>query len=162
MTTNAVQSSYSERHAAAVAGMIANMREADVDSFTCETSAGIGFGLAVGNGSAEGGVVLGASAATGFRGVSVKDMTLVKQESQTVDKYQQYDTMGVLIEGDIWVTVDGAVSRGNNVTFDSTTGKFGTIAADSTHFLVTNAQWMTGAADGGLAILRLAAGNAGT
>lgn len=151
-----VQSTYSETLTAAVAGMIANMRNWDADTRICETSAGIAFGVVVGRGTADDGCVIGSSAATDFLGITVRDVTLVTQAGQTVDKYQQYDNVAVLTQGDIWVATGGAVVDGDNVTFVASTGVLGSVAADGTHFAITGARWMTTqATPGGLAIVRL-------
>jgi hypothetical protein len=149
----AVQSSYAERQQPAVAGMIA---EGPYESITrtCDTVAGIGFGVAVAQGSADKTAIL-AGVAGDFLGVSIRDITLVHSDSTNLDKYKRYENMGIMTEGVIWVAVDGAVNAGDNVTYDTTTGKFGTIGADGTHLAVTGGRWDTTAADTGLAKLRL-------
>lgn len=147
-----VQSTYSENQAAAYAGMIADMSTADVDSRNCETAAGIGFGLAVGQGSADKGVVLGASGAAVFVGISVRDITLVNDVG---DEYQENDIVGVLTRGDIWVTAGGQVAPGNDVTFASTTGVLSSTGTSGSQFAIAGARWMTSAGSGELAIVRL-------
>lgn len=151
----ALQTAYSERITAGVPGMIADQQNADVDTYVCETSAGVAFGKAVCQGTADKGATLGGSAAADFLGVSVRDITLIASSATYLDKYEQYQNMGVLSKGDIWVTADGAVNAGDNVTFETTTGNLGTKGADETHLAVTGGRWMTTAADGGVAILRL-------
>lgn len=153
-----VQSAYSERMAAGLPGMVSDMWPSKVETRNCETAAGIPFGVAVGQGAADRGCVLGAAAVTGFVGISVRDVTI---DSDTPDKYPENANMGVLNEGDIWVTVDGNVTAGQNVTFVTTTGALGTVAADGTHLLITGARWMTSALSGGVAIVRLTTANAG-
>lgn len=147
-----VQSSYSATMAAAVAGMVANQRENCIDSRVVETAAGIGFGVVVGQGSADNGAVLGASAATGFVGISAREITT---DPASVDKYSQYGNMPVLTEGDIWVTTGGIVAAGGDVTFNKTTGVLSSAAADTNNFAITGARWMTSAASGALAVVRL-------
>jgi hypothetical protein len=147
-----VQSTYSERLSPGIAGTFANETNYDVDTCNCETVAGIGFGLAVSQGTADNGAVLGGASAAVFRGVSMKDVTLV---NNTVDKYAQDQNMAVATEGDIWVTVGSDVAKGADVTFVASTGVLGSVAADGTHFAIAGARWMTTAANGNLAILRL-------
>lgn len=135
----AVQSSYSSRMPIAVAGMVADMTTADADTRICETSAGIGFGLAVGRGTADMGAVIGAAAATDFLGISIRDVTLV---GQTADKYAQYDNMAVLFRGDIWCAPASAVVDGADVTFVATTGVLSSAATSGSQFAITGARWM--------------------
>jgi hypothetical protein len=148
----AIQTAYNETMARGLPGMVATMNNWDADTGVCETSAGIGFGLACGQGVADNGVTLGGAAAADFRGVSVRDVTL---DPLAVDKYVLGTNVALLTRGDVWVTVDGAVNAGDNVTFVATTGALGSVAADGTHFTVDGARWMTSAASGGIARLRL-------
>lgn len=153
-----VQSTYSERIPPAVAGMFANMRNWDAETRNVETSAGIGFGLALGQGALPDGATLGASAANKFVGISLRDITLVNGTvlNTTADKYALNQNLGCATLGDIWVNCDGAVTAGQDVTFNSTTGALGTIAADGTHFTIAGARWMTTqSVSGGLAQVRL-------
>ena len=149
-----VQSAYSESISAAYPGMVANMTNWDADSRICETSAGIAFGVAVSKGTADNGAVIGGASAATFVGITVRDVTLVTQAGQTADKYQQYDTMAVLTEGDIWVTVGAAVADGEDVTFVATTGVLSSTATGGSQFAIAGARWMTTQADvGGLALV---------
>ena len=151
-----VQSAYSENISAAYAGMVANERNWDADTRICETSAGIAFGVVVGLGTADNGCVVGAGAAAQFVGITVRDVTLVTQSGQTADKYQQYDNVAVLTQGDIWVTVGAAVTDGADVTFNSTTGVLSSAGTSGSQFAIAGARWMTTQANsGGLAIVRL-------
>jgi len=143
--TVTVQSTYSRTLVAGTAGQPATMSGWDADTKICETVAGIGFGLAVSQGSAANGVTLGGAA---FVGVSLRDVTL--PPSQT-DKYIQTQNMSVFVRGDIWVNVEDDVAIGHEVKYDATTGQMGHTGGTA----VPNARWMTAASAGGLAILRL-------
>lgn len=147
-----VQSTYTENIRPAVAGMVANMTDWDADTRIVETAAGIGFGLAVGQGAAAKGAVLSAAAATGFVGISIRDVT---NDSNPADKYQQYDNIAVLTEGDIWVLTGGAVTVGADVTFDATTGVLSSAAVGASQFAITGARWMTATTGAALAVVRL-------
>lgn len=147
-----VQTAYAETMKPGKAGMVANMTNWDADTLICETVAGIGFGLAVGQGSDAKGGRLGAAAATGFRGVSVRDVTL---EVSAGDEYVQGQNMAILTEGDIWVVALAQVTAGQDVTFHKDNGTFSTAAADSNNFAIAGARWMTSAGAGELAVLRL-------
>lgn len=144
-----VQPSYATSLAVGLAGMPADMSTWDGDSMLVETAAGIGFGLAVSSGSAENGVVLGG---TVFRGVTIRDITLVTPAGGTVDKYQQYDLAGVMIRGDIWVNVITAVTPASPVIYNASTGAFGGAAGQQ----LTGARYIRGnGGSAGLALLRL-------
>lgn len=147
-----VQTAYASNMQPGKPGMVANMTNWDADTLLCETVAGIGFGKAVGQGSDPKGGRIGAAAATGFRGVSVRDVTL---EISAGDKYVQGQNMAVLTEGDIWVIATAAVQAGQDVTFHKDNGTFSTVAADSNNFAIAGARWMTTAGIGELAVLRL-------
>lgn len=147
-----VQSTYSENIRPAVAGMVANMTNWDADTRLVETAAGIGFGLAVGQGAAAKGAVLSAATAAGFVGISIRDVT---NDTIPADKYALTDNIAVLTEGDIWVLTGGAVAVGADVSFDSTTGVLSSAAASGTQFVIAGARWMTATSGAALAIVRL-------
>lgn len=126
--TTVVQSNYRPTIAPAVAGMIADEAGWEVGTKQCETVAGIGFGLAVSQGTADGGAVIGGSA---FIGVSVRDVTLdgapidpLSDTRGTTDVYPQRANMGVLSRGHIWVTAHANVAAGNALYYDTTNGTF--------------------------------------
>lgn len=143
-----VQTTYSENMAIAFPGMPADA-DHSVDTRICETAAGIGFGVAVSQGAADKGALIGGASAAVFVGVTVKDITVID------DEYAQYDNMGVMYRGTIWVTVGGDVTDGGDVTFASTTGVLSSAAASGSQFAIAGARWMTTASSGGLAKLRL-------
>lgn len=146
-----IQSTYAERITKAVAGMLADA-DAHVDTRICETAAGIGFGLAVGQGTSDNEAKLDAAAAADFVGITVRDRTLV---NDSADKYEQYENMAVITRGDIWVTTGGVVSAGDDVTYSKSTGVLSSAAPSGTQFAITGARWMTSAGSGGLARVRL-------
>ena len=143
-----VQTTYSENQPIALPGMPADA-DHSIDTRICETVAGIGFGVVVSQGSADKGALIGGASAAVFAGVTVKDVTALG------DKYAQYDNVGVMYRGTIWVTVGGDVTDGGDVTFASTTGVLSSAATSETQFAIAGARWMTTAASGGLAKLRL-------
>lgn len=143
-----VQSAYGENMAAGVAGMVADESNWDGDTLNCETAAGIGFGLAVGQGTASKGGVLGGALAE-FRGVSIRDVTL---DNDTADEYAENQNMGVLYRGDIWVSPSVAVAVTDVVHYDATTGRFAISGGSGP---IVGARWMTACDADGLAVLRL-------
>jgi hypothetical protein len=135
-------------------GMLASSTNWAADTRIVETSAGIGFGLAVSQGVNDKGCIIGGSA---FVGVTRADQTLPRADvtpAMTVDTYSQYDNAGVFTMGDIWVNCYASVTPATAVTFEAATGKLG-IAGTT----ITDARWMTSAAGTAgapvLAVLRL-------
>jgi hypothetical protein len=134
-------------------GQIASMLDDDdVETRLCETAAGIAFGRAVSEGTNARGAVLGG--ATKFIGITAIDTTLIIKSGQTVDLYQQRDSMAVLNEGDIWVRPVAAVTHGLAATYDSTTGQLNPVAAG---VAIPASRYITSASAGQLALLRLTA-----
>lgn len=149
----AIQTTYSATLQPGLEGQIATMLDDDdVETRTCETAAGVAFGRAVSEGTNARGAVLGG--ATKYIGVSVIDHTLVPQTGQTVDLYQRYSNMAVMLEGDVWVRPVAAVTHGSPATYDSTTGQLNPVSAGVS---IPNSRYLTSAGAGALALLRLTA-----
>jgi hypothetical protein len=113
-----VQTTYKPQILPAVVGMIASEVGAEVGTRICETSAGIGFGLAVSQGVGDKGAVI---AGSNFIGVTARDVSLDRlpvdplaadQTLLAADTYPQYSNMAVLSRGDIWVMCYGAGDGG--------------------------------------------------
>jgi hypothetical protein len=114
--------------------MVADETGSQITTYQCETAAGIGFGLAVSQGTADTGAIIGGSA---FIGVTVRDVTqdripidplAADQSLVTSDVYPQRANMGILSRGRIWVTANGGgdtgVKAGDPLFYDTTTGVF--------------------------------------
>jgi hypothetical protein len=146
-----VQSTYVRYYFPAQNGMLASSINWVADSRIVETAAGIGFGLAVSQGTNDAGCIIGGSA---FCGVTRADQTLPQAATTTVDTYAQYDNAGIFVSGDIWVNCYASVTPATAVVFEAATGKFG-IAGTS----VPDARWQTTAVGSAgtpvLAVLRL-------
>lgn len=149
MTT---QTTYTEGMQAPSPGVI-SASDFNTITGTCETAAGIGFGLAVSKGaSSDKGVVLGGAVA-GFRGVTIRDVTLAP--SATPDKYKQYDNVGILDRGQIWVEPGEAVNHDDPVYYNSTTGVFYKAAGAGLVGPIPGARWVTSCGIGGRAEVKL-------
>lgn len=146
----AVQTSYSERIAGGYAGQVADESSHDIATYTCQDST-LGFGLAVTKGTADDAVTKGGAVA-GFRGVTVRDCTV--RVGSTGNEFAQYDDVGVLWRGDIFVTTKAAVAAGGDVYYDSSTGLWDDASGGNVG-PVKGAVWVTSAGSGELAILRL-------
>lgn len=157
MTT---QTSYSERMAPPAPGTLAGqVNEARITTGICETaSPGIPFGRAVSQGSlSDEGCIIGGSLA-GFRGVSIRDVTLRGDEgSTTLDKYQTPDSMGVMESGDIWVEPNEAVTAHAAVYFVAATGIFSDNSSGAVG-PIPGAYWKTSCGVGGRAIVSIPQG----
>lgn len=143
----AVQSTYASRLSAGHVGEIADLGESNVISRDVETAGGIGWGLAVIQGTADNQCELGAAGA--FLGITVRDIAV---DATRGDKYAQYDCAAIINEGVIWVTAGEAVVAGDAV-YRTAAGALNKTAAGNT--LIANARWETSAALGALAQIRL-------
>jgi hypothetical protein len=141
-----VQSTYSDNIAAGYAGAIANQEHKVLISRTVEDAAGIGFGLAVMQGTEDKGCVIGDG--TDFLGVTVREQDT---DPADPDVFAQYDSARIATKGVIWIANSGGVSAGDPVSL-LPAGALGTGGSVE----VANARWDTTAADGELAQLRLA------
>jgi hypothetical protein len=154
LTPAPVQTTYTRYQLPAQNGMLASMVNWAADTRIVETAGGIGFGLAVSQGAlSDKGCIIGGTA---FVGITRADPTIARADlypapSMGIDIYPQYDNAGVLTMGDLWVFTDNAVIPGEAVYYSSTTGRLG----HSGGTVIEDARWMTTAAAGGLAVVRL-------
>ena len=125
-----VQRTYRPQIAPAVVGLVANEIDAAIKSKNVDTVAGIGFGLAVSQGTTQDGIIIGGSA---FVGVTVRDVTQglapldpLSDVVGTVDTYGRYESAGVLSRGDIWVAAGVVVAAGDPASYNTTTGQLAT------------------------------------
>lgn len=142
-----VQTTYATNMRPGVPGLVVGA-DFDIDTGNCETAAGIGFGLGVSQGAADKGVILGGTK-LGFRGITVRDVTL---ESDQGDVYAQYQNVGVLTRGKIWVMVPVAVAAHDPVHFNAATGEVSNAGGEGP---VAGARFVTSAAAQGLALVEL-------
>jgi len=150
-----LQPTYTTTQPIALPGMPATEHGWDADTYIVDKNAvaKIGFGIAVQAltpATLANTVVIGAASDAVFLGVTYRDIT---QPPRSPEGYAAGENIAVMTRGDIWVTVGGvgAINPGAAVKVIAATGVFdaaGTIT-------ITGAQWMRGAAAGGLALLRL-------
>jgi len=135
-------------------GMMAAMQGSDIiDTKMFEENAsppaGVGFGLAVNQGSHDNGVRLGGSG--GFVGITRKNPTI--PASVFTDKFAGGDNVDVVARGDIWVIAEAVVTAGEAVYYNPATGVLGHSGGTQIH----DARWMTSTTGAnGLAVVRLA------
>lgn len=107
-----IQSSYSSTIATGFAGMLANGETQNRISRTIEDAAGISFGKAAFRGSGDHGVT-GTPAAATFMGIVIADAGQIPGVGDTADTIAQYQTVGLLTEGVIFVSASVAVADGD-------------------------------------------------
>lgn len=145
----AIQTTYQERLDPARKGMI-HGSDYNTVALTCETAAGLAFGVGVSQGAADRGAVIGGQSEL-FRGITVRDVTL---ENAQLDKYAQYQGMAVLTRGFIWVAPSAVVAPGGPVYMVPGTGVFTSVSGGNE--LIQGAAWRsTAAGTGDLALLEL-------
>lgn len=138
-----VQSTYLDNLRAGVPGALANMISGTLISRTVEDAAGIGFGKAVEQGTADkgckafdGGVVLG---------ITIRERSLGADE----DKFVQYASARISPPGSqntIWVTAAVAVDAGDDVFVRPSNGDFQPTNANSA-VQIPGARWETSTTD---------------
>lgn len=128
-----VQTSYAPQIRPGLPGMIVDQVDHSVQTWQCETAAGIPFGVAVSYGTGDSGVILGGSK---FIGISVRDVTQVPQSidplvdtADTLDYYGYRKNVGVLSRGHIWVLAGSDVAGGDSLFYDTTSGGFSNSAS---------------------------------
>lgn len=141
-----VQTNYADDMAVSYAGAIADeQEECNLISRTVEDLGGVGFGLAVMQGTNDEGVVVGDG--TEFLGVTVRDQSV---DPDDPNEFAHYASARIMTKGTIWVANDGGVSAGDPVSL-AADGALGTGGSNE----VAGARWDTSATDGNLARLRL-------
>jgi hypothetical protein len=153
------QTTYAMNIAPPPPGTIAGqMDSSKVTTGIAETaSPGIPFGRAVSQGAlSDAGVIIGGTVA-GFRGISVRDVTL-KGDRAVLDAYLPPDSVGVLEEGDIWVEPGEAVLAHDVVCFVLATGVLVKTPGGANSVALPQCYFKTSCGIGGRAIVSIAFG----
>jgi hypothetical protein len=155
----AVQTSYATTMRVAFAGLKGDTAPEVILTRQVETTGGIGFGLAVTQGTGDRQVTVTGTTPKAFIGITLVDQTAGSTAITppvNVDQYQQGDIAAVMQAGSVWVLADGAVTAGAPATFTTATGRVGAKAVSTTVIMaIPNAYFETSAADGALALVRL-------
>lgn len=147
----AIQTTYSENIPAAVVGQVSNQYPAAYISRNVEDSAGIGFGIAVAQGTADFGCKAFGSGDTAILGITVRERSL---DANVPDKFDENDNARVLTRGAVWVTASVAVDAGDPVYVIPGTGAFAKTSASSA-VQIAGARWETSTSGAGLAQVRI-------
>src|SRR5690606_36824571 len=116
---------------------------------TVETAAGIDFGVAVEQGTADKGCAL-------FDGGTVLGITVRERSinANDADEFAQYADARVMLKGVIWVTCATGCSAGDGVFVRPSNGDFQNSSANSA-VQVAGALWETSAGAGAIAQVRI-------
>lgn len=148
----AVQSTYLTEMAAAFLGMIANNEPNNLISREVETTAGLGFGIPVIQGTADNQCDEVSGSTDDVIGITVRD------QSTTDDKFAQADTALLIRKGVIWVIVAdaGGVSAGDDVWVKVSDGTFSNAdVGTSGSIKLAGCRWESSAANAALAKIRV-------
>lgn len=143
----AVQTTYSSNISAGVIGAQATELPATIISRNVETAAGLAFGVAAAQGTADKGVIAFTTGGK-FVGITLRD------ESAFGDGlFPQNSEARIITKGDVWVTASVAVAAGDAVYLVAATGLFTNVS--TSNVAIPNARFDTTAAAGALAVVRL-------
>jgi hypothetical protein len=143
------QTNYGSAPAIGLPGQIANEELANIISRTIETSGGINFGQPGARSATaanEHSCRLMASGAV-FLGIAVLNRA-VAADADDPDNYPQYSQAALMTQGNIFVTAGGAVVPGDDVTWNTSTGRYSTTAADGTNLAIPGARFETNGGNG--------------
>lgn len=148
----AVQTTYLDSQPAAFVGMIASNEPNNLISRSVETSAGIGFGVPVIQGTADNQCDVVAASTDDVIGITVRD------QSVTSDLFAENENALLMRSGVMWVTVTdaGGVVAGDDVWVLVSNGTFSNADAGTDGSLkLAGCRWETSAANGALAQIRV-------
>ena len=149
----AVQTNYAATLAPGVVGAQATMLPATIISRNVEPSAGLGFGVAVAQGTTDKGIVAFGGAANKFVGITMLDRSAIGTAAAP-DSFAQRSSARVLTIGDIWVQASVQVAAGDPVYLVAATGLFTNVATDNVAVLKARFDTSTTGANQ-LAVVRL-------
>ena len=157
-----VQSSYAETHDKYQEGQVASLHSCDIDSYESDTSDDIPFGYAVIKSTGDKTCKVGSGAkGAGVLGIAVEDQRLPASNGGV---YKKGNIVSVLTQGDIAVKVALAVSAGDAVSAalaavpgdSAAIGQLSSHAEEASEWgVISGAKFLTGAAAGKIAIVRL-------
>lgn len=149
----ALQTNYPDTQPAAVRGAKATEIPATIISRNVQDAAGIGFGVAVAQGTADKACKAFGVGDTAILGITLLDRSADGTPSNP-DAFPQYASARVLTKGDVWVPVAANVVAGNPVFVRPSNGYFQPTNANSA-VQIPGARFDTSATTGNLAVVRL-------
>lgn len=152
------QTNYGSAPAIGLPGAIANEELANVISRTIETAGGINFGQPAARSATaanEHSCRLMVSGAV-FLGLAVLNRA-VAPDADDPDNYPRYSQAALMTQGNMFVVAGGAVAPGDDVTWNTSTGRYSTTAADGTNLAIPGARFETNGGNGD--IVEISIGN---
>lgn len=152
------QSTYGATPAVGLPGAIASEELANIISRVVETTGGLNFGQPAARSATaanERSCRLMVSGAV-FLGINVLNRAVVA-DADDPDNVPQYAAAALLTQGNIFVTAGGAVAPGDDVTWNSSTARFSTTAADGTNLAIPGARFESNGGNGD--IVEISVGN---
>jgi hypothetical protein len=150
------QSAYSATPAVGLPGAIANEETKNIISRIVETAGGLNFGQPGARSATaanENSCRLMASGAV-FLGIAVLNRAVLA-DADDPDNYPQYSVAALMTQGTIFVTAGGTVAPGDDVTWNTSTGRYSTTAADGTNLAIPDARFETNGGNGDIVIVSL-------
>ncbi len=150
------QSTYPGTPAIGLPGQIASEELANIISRVVETAGGINFGQPAARSATaanERSCRLMASGAV-FLGIAVLNRA-VPADSDDPDNYPQYSLAALATQGPIFVTAGGTVAPGDDVTWNTSTGRYSTTAADGTNLAIPGARFESNGGNGDIVEISL-------
>jgi hypothetical protein len=105
-----IQNSYATDYAKGFPGMLADGNTQARPSGTVETAAGIAFGAACFQGTADRGI--SSTPGTKFKGIAIANAGVINPIGTGVDLYAQYQNISMLDQGDIFVAAGSNTTPG--------------------------------------------------
>lgn len=150
------QTSYTLNTAKGYAGMLVGQNPREVVTGLVEDADGIDFGVVVSRGSdLERQITKGGGAGSSFLGITVRSLETEGAANTGAIKRNQYDATPVLRTGTILVMAPSGCAVGDVVKFAESTGTIGSGAPGAGELALENATFISAAAAGELAELRI-------
>ena len=147
------QLSYDIRQGKGYAGLIYAQAPSDIISRSVETTAGIGFGVAVKRGTNPDKQVVIATSAN-FLGITIRSLEQEGGEAGAI-RWDVKETAGIMRVGYIWAVCPTGCVPGNAVNYADGTGVLDSGAAGVGETQLNGATWETTAIAGELAVIRI-------
>jgi hypothetical protein len=150
------QSTYPGAPAIGLPGQIASEETKNIISRIVETSGGLNFGqpgARSATAAKENSCRLMASGAV-FLGIAVLNRAVAADASDP-DNYPRYSAAALLTQGSIFVTAGGTVAPGDDVTWNTSTGRYSTTAADGSNLAIPGARFETNGGNGDIVEISL-------
>lgn len=151
------QTTVTQYGAAGIAGLLYDIGDSDVMSFSAEGAIGLGVPVKLGTNKERQALALTTSAGQATLAYGISVAGILEQTSAGVVAYAAGQTVGVLKRGRIWVNTDDAVVAGATANLKLSSGLFTdeAVAAGIEAFTQFKATFITGTTAAGLAVVEI-------